>query len=253
MKITKLVITGFLGISLLMQGTVQALATEGSEVQTDQYKEIVQNMIDNYDSSEEVKEKVAAEDERFVNEMIIEQEEKHAMIDKKYKEAVDKGEKMYSPEQILKSKAKHFDISEEDMQRIKHSIKTQQEDYENLLAAFKELGQQNHEIAKKIKEEANKKIPKSFIFVDHSVDKKDGIISGGGWPYCLDDNGYSYGNFVTSDCYKAMIAAWICAVDSTLGKMNSSLRYCKAYIRNCSPIIGHSKYNHSHSWWQKIP
>lgn len=99
----------------------------------------------------------------------------------------------------------------------------------------------------------NKEIPESLIYVDHSVDGQDGKISGGGWPYCLDDNGYGYKNFITSDCYKAIIGYAVCASDSTLGHMSSKLRYCKAYIRNCSPLIGHSKSWHKHKWYQKIP
>ncbi|OIJ14412.1 hypothetical protein BKP37_08705 [Anaerobacillus alkalilacustris] len=91
------------------------------------------------------------------------------------------------------------------------------------------------------------------IYIDHSVETQDGTISGGGWPYCLDDNGWGYQNFITSDCYKAIVSFLICASDSTLGKMNSNLRYCKAYERNCSPLIGHSKYWHTHPWYQQIP
>ncbi|HEO8420300.1 hypothetical protein [Niallia sp. FSL W8-0635] len=248
MKRFKKIIASLLVLSVIMQGSVVALAEEESN-----YNEIVQSMIENYDASEEVQEEVVKQDDRFVNEMVLKQEKKKETLEKSFIEAKEKGEKFYSADEILKAKAKDFGISEEDMNKIKQSVMVQKNDFDSLLLAFKELGQENHPLSKKIKQEAALEIPKSQIFIDHSLESQDGKISGGGWPYCLDDNGYGYQNFITSDCYKAIIVALICASDSTLGKMDSDLRYCKAYIRNCSSLIGHSKYWHEHSWWQQIP
>jgi hypothetical protein len=247
-KNVKKFIASLLVLMVIAQGNVVAFADE--EVN---YKEVAQSMIENYETSNEAKEKVVKQDDRFVNEMVLNQEKKKETLDKLFKEAKEKGEKFYSAKQILKADADDFGISEEDMNKIKQSVMVQKNDFDSLLLAFEELGQKNHPLTKKIKEEAQLEIPESQIFIDHSLEPQDGKISGGGWPYCLDDNGYGYQNFITSDCYKAIISFLICASDSTLGKMNSSLRYCKAYTRNCSPLIGHSKYWHEHSWWQQIP
>ncbi|WP_085520514.1 hypothetical protein [Tuberibacillus sp. Marseille-P3662] len=111
------------------------------------------------------------------------------------------------------------------------------------------LGKSGHPIAKNIEKEQSKKIPESLIYIDHSTDKQDGKISGGGWPYCLDDNGYGHKNFITSDCYKITVGIALCVP----GMATDALRYCKAYKRNCSPLIGHSKYWNTHKWYQKLP
>lgn len=210
-------------------------------------------MIANYDSSEQVKTQVIKRDHRFVNDMSLNQERKQRELDQIFKEAKAKGERFYSTDEILKAKANQFGINESDMNKIKGDLYVQKIELENLYNALKELGQIKHPIAKKLKQEIEITIPASQIYVDHSMKPQDGIISGGGWPYCLDDNGWGYQNFITSDCYKAIVSFWICASDSTLGKMDSDLRYCKAYIRNCSPLISHDEYWHTHAWWQQIP
>ena len=247
MKTVKALFASILFISVFFQ------ATQGFAEEVVDYNAAAKEMISNYETVNEVKDEQVEQDSRFVNEMVVMQDEAKEELDKRFKKAEEKGEKFYTSKQILKASADDFGISEEDMDKIKEMVLTQQTDLENLLLAFEELGQKNHPIAKNIKKEANKKIPQSEIYIDHSVDPQDGKISGGGWPYCLDDNGYGYKSFITSDCYKAIVAFLICASDSTLGKMNSNLRYCKAYSINCSPLIGHSKYNHSHAWWQQIP
>lgn len=247
-KTVKLLFSIFMLVALLIQGT-QVFATEVD------YKATAKEMIENYDAVEEVKNEQASQDSRFVNDKTLLQEEKLKDLEERIKKAKQKGEKFYTFDQILKADAKDFGISEEDMSKIKEQVESQKIELENLLSGFKAIGQQNHPIAKNIKEELKVKYPKSEIYIDHSVEsqEQDGTISGGGWPYCLDDNGWGYQNFITSDCYKAIVAFLICASDSSLGKMNSNLRYCKAYIRNCSPLIGHSKYDHTHAWYQQIP
>ncbi|MED4073576.1 hypothetical protein [Priestia endophytica] len=247
-KITSLFAT-FLLIAMFSQGT-QAFAEETEKID---YNALVKEMIANYDATEKFKDEQASQDDRFVNEMVISQEESEENLEDLFEEAEQKGEKFYSSDEILASNADEFGISQEDMDTIKGQVLNQKTDLENLVKGFENLNQSNHPIAKNLEEELNQKIPKSAIYIDHSVDSEDGKISGGGWPYCLDDNGYGPGNFVTSDCYKAIKLYYICASDSTLGKMDSSLRYCKAYKKNCSPLIGHSKYNHTHKWYEKLP
>lgn len=195
----------------------------------------------------------SSNDPRFINEMVENQKKLEAELEQKINNAKEKKEKFYSMDEILNANAEDFGISEEDMKRIKESVYMHQHELTLLLEAFDSLDKSEHKIAKELKKSLKQKWPKSLIYVDHSKDSQDGIISGGGWPYCLDDNGWGYQNFITSDCYKAIVAFKICAVDSTLGKMDPNLRYCKAYQRNCSPLIGHSKYWHTHKWYQQIP
>lgn len=181
-----------------------------------------------------------------MNEMVANQERMQTELEKKVETAKGNHEKFYSMDEILKANAQEFGISEEDMNKIKESVATHKEGLSSTLEGFTSLGEGNHEIAKKLKESLNQKWPKSVIYVDHSKDEQDGIISGGGFPYCLDDNGWGPWNFITSDCYKAILAMQVCALDSTLGKMDARMRYCKAYVRNCSPLIGHREKWHTH-------
>lgn len=67
----KKIIASLLVLSVIMQGSVVALAEEESN-----YNEIVQSMIENYDASEEVQEEVVKQDDRFVNEMVLKQEKR---------------------------------------------------------------------------------------------------------------------------------------------------------------------------------
>lgn len=231
------------------------IIAQGSIVKAEEidYQAMAKTMVEAYESAETHKEEIAKEDERFVNEMAMEQEKKKENMEKIFKKSKEKGEKFYSYDQLLKIKAEKIGIDEKDLETIKGQVLAHKTELENLLQGFEETGNKNHSIAKNLKKELSLKIPESQIFIDHSFEPQDGQISGGGWPYCLDDNGYGYQNFITSDCYKAIIGYLICASDSTLGKMNSNLRYCKAYVKNCSPLIGHSKSWHTHDWWQKIP
>ncbi|MDA1477158.1 hypothetical protein [Bacillus changyiensis] len=186
--------------------------------------------------------------------MILNQEKTMKEIEKKIEEAKNKGEKLYTQQEILNLTARDVGISNEDMQQVKQAIKSEQQETDNVIEAFEEIGEDEHPIVQNIeKHQEEFKIPLSLVYVDHNEDKKDGTISGGGWPYCLDDNGYGYKKFITSDCYKALIFLPVCMADSTLGKKWPNLKYCKAYKRNCSPVIGHSKYKHKHAWWQRIP
>ncbi len=244
MKILKSMLASLMFIFTFIQVS-QAYALEAD------YKEIVINMIEQYETTD----KLENEDSRFVNDRVIIQEKKKDELEGRIEKAKKKGEKFYTVNQILKASSKDFGISEEDMKKIKENIIVQKMELDNLSQAFEELGRKNHPIVKKIKNEANILLPKSEIYIDNSVEQQsqDGIISGGGWPNCLDDNGYGYQNFITSDCYKAIIGYLLCAADSTVGKMNSNLRYCKPYERNCSPLIGHKKTNHAHEWYEKIP
>ncbi|MCY7791671.1 hypothetical protein [Bacillus haynesii] len=218
----------------------------------DQAKELIatyENSIENIEESVDTD-----VDERYVNEMILNQEQTMKEIEQKIEEAKENGEKLYTQKEILHLTAQEVGISKEDMQQIKQSIKSEQEEAENFIEAFKDIGEGDHPIVQEIEAHQEEfKIPLSLVYIDHNETEKDGTISGGGWPYCLDDNGYGYKKFITSDCYKALVYLPVCMADSTLGKKWPNLRYCKAYKRNCSPVIGHSKYWHKHAWWQQIP
>ena len=236
-----------LAVGILASNSISVFAEDEKE-----YREIAEKMIEMYDEAEASKDTVSETDDRFVNEMFLEQEEKKEELESLFEEAKENNEKFYSNQQILNGTAEKFDISEEDFEEIRKIVYSHYVELDNTLKGFEAIGEENHEIAKRIKEELNQKTPASQIYIDENVEPQDGIISGGGWPYCLDDNGYGYKNFITSDCYKAIVGYLICASDSTLGKMSSSMRYCKANIKNCSGLIGHSKYWHTHKWYQKI-
>jgi hypothetical protein len=223
------------------------------EAKKEEYKKIAKAMIEMHDSMNMHDKNKTTTDPRFTNDMFEKQKKLESELAQKIEKAKKNKEKFYTMDEILNASAEDFGISEEDMQRIKDGVYMYKQELTLLVESFDSLGKSDHEIAKRLKKELEMKWPKSLIYVDHSKDKQDGMISGGGWPYCLDDNGWGYKNFITSDCYKAIIGFKICAADSTLGKMDPDLRYCKAYVRNCSPLIGHSKYWHEHSWWQQIP
>ncbi|HFI0130289.1 TPA: hypothetical protein ACGOY0_000744 [Streptococcus suis] len=89
------------------------------------------------------------------------------------------------------------------------------------------------------------KVPLSMVYIDKTAENSDAILSGGGLPYCLDNNGWGYQNFITSDCNIAMAVVSQCVYESII--KNPNLRYCRADLyRNCSPRIGHSPYWHRH-------
>lgn len=217
-------------------------------------EEQVEQLISNYEKQENAVTEEADTDDRYVNDMVLKQEEAMGEIDQIIAEAKANGEKLYTQEEILNLSAKKIGISEADMRQVKESITQEQQELNEIKAVFDDLGESEHPIVEQIIEEQQSfRIPLSLVYVDHEQDNKDGVISGGGWPYCLDDNGYGYKNFITSDCYKALVFVLVCMLDSTAGKKWPHLRYCKAYTKNCSPLIGHSKYKHSHAWWQRIP
>ncbi|EUJ26718.1 hypothetical protein [Listeria cornellensis] len=216
-------------------------------------EEQVEQLISNYDRQDEVVNGDST-DERYVNDMVLKQEETMSEIEQIIAGAEKRGEKLYTQEEILNLSAKKIGISESDMEQVKESISQEQKELDEIKEVFENIGEADHPIVEQIIEEQQDfKIPFSLIYIDHEQDTKDGVISGGGWPYCLDDNGYGYRNFITSDCYKALVFVLVCMLDSTAGKKWPNLRYCKAYTKNCSPLIGHSKYKHSHAWWQRIP
>ncbi|MEK4360690.1 hypothetical protein NYE48_27155 [Paenibacillus sp. FSL M7-1455] len=230
------VLSSIVVLSMLLLSSLSVYA-EGTQLD---YSEYVKELIKNYQSPINS----APVDSRFVNEMVLMQEEKNGVIKSKVNLAQSHGEDMYSLDQILNADAVEFGISQEDMDRIKESIRMEKSLFENVYAAFEDLSQENHPLAKNIKEELEKKYPASMIYVDHTLDTpKDGQISGGGWPNCLDDNGWGYQNFIGSDCSLALALAKLCAMDSTIG---GDLRYCKPNVRNCSPLIFHDKYWHTH-------
>ena len=114
----------------------------------------------------------------------------------------------------------------------------------NELLDFKSGDLASQKLTEKIEEF---QIPESMIFVDHTNDDMDGNISAiQGFPGCVDNNGWGYKNFINSDCFWSLTWYINCAFDSTIGKAMYSARYCKYNVKNCSPLIGHSKYAHKH-------
>lgn len=249
-------LVSLLTISLLILNSGAAYAMDmtnsnnkqGSKDQTN----FVSKMTSEYQSLHDTS-KSGNGDNRFTNDMLEKQIESQKKIDTIINNARKSGKKLYSFDEIVNSNAETFGISKTDFEKIKQSILATQAEDKSTISAFETAGQGNHPIVQNIKKNEQLEIPASLIFVDHSLDKQDGNISGGGWPYCLDNNGWGNGNFITSDCYKAIVSFLICASDSTLGHMSSNLRYCKAYVRNCSPLIGHNIHWHTHPWYEQIP
>ncbi|PMC34130.1 hypothetical protein CJ195_24540 [Bacillus sp. UMB0899] len=230
-------------------GSIKAFAT----TEEAHYEMMAKDLLEMYDenSIEGDPSEAIAEDENinslFVNDMVEKQKQKVKFIENAIEQAEDNGEKLYSYDEILNAKAKDFGISQKDMSYIKKTIKNTVKEYEKLHKEFDKLGKKDHPLAVSIKESIDWKIPKSLIYVDHSSEDTDGRISGGGWPYCLDDNGWGYKNFINSDCQWAYFWWFFCVLDQSGSKMGVySLRYCKTNIRNCSPLIFHSKYWHTH-------
>lgn len=200
---------------------------------------------------------------RFINERSINMTNKADELVEEFQNAYEANEPTYSYDEILSMNASDFNISSEDFERIQNSISNMKTEFEKLYQEFVQLGETEHPLAQNLKDLTQLEVPASMIYVDHTNDSSyDGKISGGGWPYCLDDNGWGYQNFISSDCFYVIAlysslgfaigtgalitGSLVCIRDSTIGKINPNLRYCKAYTRNCSPLIGHSIYNHSH-------
>ncbi|MDE1692931.1 hypothetical protein PWF76_09580 [Streptococcus suis] len=154
----------------------------------------------------------------IVSEMMENQMRVEAQI-----EVASETETLYSYEEILEIPASAFPKStEHEVEIIKEMIRQ----------ALTETG-------------SSRKIPLSMVYIDKSEENSDAILSGGGLPYCLDDNGWGPANFLTSDCDRAMLVVPQCIYESIIKK--PEWRYCRADLnRNCSPRIGHSPYWHTH-------
>ncbi|HEM3518014.1 TPA: hypothetical protein U1B48_000856 [Streptococcus suis] len=154
----------------------------------------------------------------IVSEMMENQMRVEAQI-----EVASETETLYSYEEILEIPASAFPKSTEgEVESIKEMIRQ----------ALAETG-------------SSRKIPLSMVYIDKSQENSDAILSGGGLPYCLDDNGWGPANFITSDCDRAMLVVPQCIYESIV--KTPERRYCRADLnRNCSPRIGHSPYWHTH-------
>lgn len=187
------------------------------------------------------------DDEKIVNDMTIESEKKYELYEKSIKDANDNGEKLYTLKEILQLSYKELNISKEDMEYIKNNVLSglvNNSIISNELMNFEDGETASKKLSEKIDE---LKIPQSMIFVDHSNENMDGNISSiQGFPGCVDNNGWGYKNFINSDCFWSLTWYVNCALDSSIGKAMYAARYCKYNVRNCSPLIGHSKYAHKH-------
>lgn len=209
--------------------------------------EEVKQMSKNYEENNNTEEGIES-DSRYVNDMLIKQEETTKEIQQIIDEARNNGEKLYTQEELLKLSAEEIGVNRNDLQQIKQSILEEIVDVAFIEKGMELIGEKEHQLVKNISEKRDTfKIPLSLVYIQRNDEEFTGVVSGGGWPYCLDDNGYGYKNFITSDCYKALAWHINCMADFT------PWRYCKGYQKNCGGLIGHSKYWHTHTSWQKIP
>lgn len=204
-----------------------------------------------------VKDEVAALDDKvvdeitdglYVNDMLLEAENNMQNIQKQIDEAKERGEKLYTTDEILLLSPETLKISAEELSEIKGMILTNKIDEAIISATSEHIGGETEisvtELSQKMSEFL---IPESMINIEKEDTGNTGEISGGGWPYCEDDNGWGPANFVSSDCYVVLYFYGHCLADFT------PWRYCKANQRNCSPVLGHSKYHHTHSAaWQAL-
>lgn len=234
-KITFSLLTIALLFTNLFFSTV-AFATDSSSLSESE----VQNAIETYEF-------LQTEDTgQYVNDMQVKQEVILASIQEEVEEAEKKGERTYTLSEILELTPEDLDISSEDLSSIQSMVRSEIAELTDIINGFSKAGEEEHEIVQNIKNHLETfKVKESQIKIEEPS-HSDGTISGGGFPYCLDDNGWGPYSFLGSDCYSALWRFWNCAFDSTLGKMDSSLRYCKAYINNCSPLIGHKSTWHTH-------
>lgn len=154
----------------------------------------------------------------IVSEMMENQMRVEAQI-----EAISETEPLYSYEEILELPTSSFPkATESEVEIIKEMIRQ----------TLSETG-------------SSREVPLSMVYIDKSEENSDAILSGGGLPYCLDDNGWGPANFITSDCDRAMLVVSQCIYESIIKK--PEWRYCRADLnRNCSPRIGHSPFWHTH-------
>lgn len=239
-------------LALLIIFPLNSMTIYAEESTTHDYEQKAKDLINSYDENmrnreSEIEKEKENINPNLVNDMVEEQKDNMNYINQGINQAANKGEKLYSYDEILNLKTSEISIPEEDLKYIQKSIKNTVKEYEKLQQVFQKLGKANHPLAVSLKKSLDVKFPKSLIFVDHSNKDSDGRISGGGWPYCLDDNGWGYHNFIDSDCQWAYFWIGFCVFDQSGAGMGVSwLRYCKTNIRNCSPLIFHSKYWHTH-------
>lgn len=161
--------------------------------------------------------------------IISEMSEGKILLEQKINE-LKNSEKLYGLDEILDLPSSQFiNASDEEVEQIKSMIKS-------TLSQFDSASKEKY---------LERKIPLSLVYIDNSEEESDAVLTGGGLPYCLDDNGWGPANFITSDCDRAMLVVFECIYESIIKK--PEWRYCRADLnRNCSPQIGHSPYWHTH-------
>lgn len=241
-----------LSSAMLFNGVLNVSAADCCATGDSSYEQRAMDMIEKYDSmqsqneSKEYSEAQSKTNPIFVNPMKISQQEAQDRINAAVSEAKATGEKCYTYDEILALKSEELGISNSDLEYIKSCIRGTVGEYKKIYESMVNMGKQNHSLAKNLKNTLEMQYPASLIYVAHD-EIGDGHVSGGGWPYCLDDNGWGPASFLNSDCQWAFLQYGQCLRDH-IGNFvgNPSLRYCQAYKRNCSPLIGHSKYWHTH-------
>ena len=189
-------------------------------------------------------------DDRYVNDMMEKASDTLAEIDNAVMEAKKEGEKLYTQEEILSLTPEEAGISEVKLAQIKSTIVEQLVTVATTEVAF-ENADVSDEIASGFNANTDIKLSLSMLQAD-PVDIKDGSISYAGYPGCVDNNGYGYKNVFGSDCWiPLMYYAQYCVRDEANKRVKSIPRYCVYNKNNCSWIVGHSKYGHSHSNWEK--
>lgn len=252
MKLKGKMMTVLLSSIVFTTGAVNVSAADCCSSQSNSFEQRAVEMMEKYDSMQsqyesdeysKIKEKTNS---AFVNPMKVKQEETQSRINEAISKAKSSGEKCYTYEEILQLDSTDLDISDSDLAYIKSCISGTVEEYKNIYESMVTMGEQNHPLARNLKNALEMQYPASLIYVSHD-EIGDGHVSGGGWPYCLDDNGWGPANFLNSDCQWAFLQYGQCLRDH-IGNFvgDPSIRYCQAYKRNCSPLIGHSKYWHTH-------
>ncbi|MFD2760383.1 hypothetical protein [Lentibacillus juripiscarius] len=194
--------------------------------------------------------------------------EKYENVQQMYKkdleEAKENGEKLYTLRAIVKFPTSKLGISENEHDKLRSYVESLKNAETNEMKDMFSNKQKFKEYKKLVKKRTKHELKRLFSInslqkaVESSSTNNDndevtvfGADPGTGGPVvgfdykCNDDNGILYKNFFNSDCHQAWYVYLLCTADVTSGMFGND-RYCQLYERNCSPLIGHSIYPHSH-------
>jgi hypothetical protein len=189
-------------------------------------------------------------DPRYVNPMTLEASKMLSYVKSQVETAKNKGEKLYTQFEILNLTPQEANLSANQLASIKSTITTNMSDSVVNEVALENSGVATQQDIQQFQQADSFAIPISMLTNQDPVVPKDGTTSYAGWPGCVDNNGYGPWSFIGSDCWvPTMYYVQYCVADLA-NKMSITSRYCVYNQRNCSWIIGHSRYGHSHSAWE---